>query len=375
MTIEVVLRKDKANKKGECPIAVRINAGNKVSYKSLGIRVLPEQFSNGRVANTKLAAYLNAIIDKYVTDLRIKVLTKQAEGEQPSLSMVQGIINPFHGGNADFMAYFSRIAVNKTNPGTRKRYGDDYNSLRKYFPNGLQFADITPAWLTRLQNRMLADGKQWATMRNMMKSIRHVFNVANDEGITNLYPFKDWKYPAEPPQKAKVYLSHYEIAQLRKYLDVCPKEFKPVLAYFLVECHSGIRFSDWGKERIEKHIDGRIDMLLRTTKTGTEIRLPVDAMPDLHEILQYIDVNGIAAGFTIEHANRVLKLIGAGAGINKTLTTHVGRHTAASNLMNMDGLSERTIAEILGITVKMLVTTYAHLSADKIRREFERVRK
>jgi site-specific recombinase XerD len=372
MTIEAVIKKDKPNKKGECPIAIRLNDGNRKAYHSLGIRIHPDNW-NGRVYGCKLAAHYNNLIDKKIHDLRASIMAKQAVGEDVGIDTVKAILNPNYGGGGDFLALMSEVVVNKVNAGTRRRYGSDYSELMIYCNGKLTFADITPAWLSRYQKHLLTK-VEWETMRNRFKIIRHVFNEANKQGLTSLNPFKEWQYPNPQEQKTKVYLTRDETTRLRKYLDICPDEYKAILAYFLVECYSGIRYSDWGKQRIER--DGsRVDMILRTTKTGTEVRLPVDAMPELLDILNYIEANGVVYRFSLPHTNRVLKLIAAAVGIKKPLTTHVGRHTAASNMMNMDGLSERTIAELLGISVKVLVSTYAHFSADKVRREFERLRK
>ncbi len=347
---------------------IRIQAQGKRSYVSTGIKILPGHWNNNQVTGPQ-GNLLNAKLRKKIHDTEVQLLNREVQGETITVNAARRVLAGDSGGASDFFAHCEQV-LKRRSGSTYKRYRVEVVHLKEYVGDRLNFADITPQWLTRYQNH-LYPAKNWNTTINSFKFIRLVFNDARDNGVTTLYPFDNWKYPRERPPE-KDYLTPEEVAKLFTLLDQEPPlELKTVTAFFLLECYAGIRNSDWKKFRVETVKHGH-DLIVRTTKTGTQVRLPVDLMPELQRVLDYITAHGLTYNYSLQHTNRTLKAVALAAGISKPLTTHVARHTCASTLLN-EGLSERAIAEILGITVKQ-VQTYAHLSSSKIRNELKRLR-
>lgn len=83
--------------------------------------------------------------------------------------------------------------------------------------------------------------------------------------------------------------------------------------------------------------------MVQTEKTGEIIGLPIDDR--LRKLFDRIDFK--AMHYTGEQYNRLLKLVIKGAGINKKISSHSGRHTAAMRFTN-SGIRQEVVAKILG---------------------------
>ena len=243
------------------------------------------------------------------------------------------------------------------------------NHIRKYAPNAL-FSDITPVWLHKF-NQHLCGWMMQNSARKVFVFMRRIFNEARKDGNTTLYPFGEWKLP---PEKLgpKPYLTLDEVDRLIALTDQkLPEYVMMTLVFFLMECLAGIRHSDWSKWDVERLIDGDSFRLGASAKTGQPVYIPLASSPRLAKVVGIIAQMGIKYDQSNQDANRQLKMIAVLAGIDKPLTTHVGRHTCATLLLEK-GFSRESICEVLGVSVKV-VDVYAKMTRRKVRMEFERL--
>lgn len=354
-TIRATLRKDTKNAKGQCQIAVVITSSGKRKYESTGLRVSEDQWSErtGKVKNHPNATLLNDT----VTQLLIKAEASFLGGTSSHVD-----------NNKHFLSYCKKIALSaKVAANTRRQWTIQMQLLERY-ETSLTFNDITAQWL----HRYLRHRNESTVMNTAVKSlqfIRRMFNEALKDGTTSLYPFEKFKLPSEK-YTIKTYLTLEELDRLEGlFIKDLPREMRIALAYFLLECYSGLRFSDWTRWSVEK-ID-KIDCLKVTTaKTNTPVYVPIQEGTRLQKIIQKIADEQLAFKETSQEVNRKLKTLALLADIKKTVTTHVGRHTAATLLLER-GFSREAVAEVLGISTK-IVDTYAKMTRQKIRGEFER---
>lgn len=127
--------------------------------------------------------------------------------------------------------------------------------------------------------------------------------------------------------------------------------------------------SDWGKFTIEQ-IMNKKGLKVRTTKTGADIYARVDKSPRLARVIDVIQFNNLKFDITEQYANKMLKIIGTRLNLSFKLTTHVGRHTAATLLLEM-GYSYEYVAEFLGVS-DQTVKIYAKVTRVKLNREYEK---
>lgn len=182
--------------------------------------------------------------------------------------------------------------------------------------------------------------------RKFLKLVKH-----NVEG---------YEWPKQPKEGSKVYLTMSELDKLEK--AKLSKSETILRDYFLLGCYSGLRFSDWTRYEIEKIVSGKA-LKVQAKKNKEPIYLTLNKRPKLKAVIDRLQ----PATLNLQVSNRSLKVIGAKAGIQKTLSTHVGRHTAAVLHAEL-GYSREFVAQLLGVSVGA-VEYYYKVTRRKLRNE------
>jgi integrase/recombinase XerD len=368
-TLRLILRTDKKNADDLCPVAVCITSKGKRKYVSTGIRVTEDQWKDGRVRNHANATLHNQAIAKALAEVEAEYLAGGG-GD---------------GRNIDFLKYAGKVLSEFQIAHETWRCWDHHYRVLCYNFKQLTFGDITPVWLHRYNKRLITEVSPVShrvkeedrkpisqnSARKAFVFMKRVFNEARADGTTTLYPFRDWKIPSET-REIQEYLTMDELDRLEAVLKKkMPTALRTTIAHFLLECYSGIRHSDWSKWQTER-ISGsgeRESFYLTTTKTGEPIYLPLQNSPRLKAVVDHIREHELTYNHSNQDANRRLKLAAVMAGIEKNLTTHVGRHTAGTLLLEK-GFSYETVAEVLGVSMDV-VRRYAKVTRRKVQMEYE----
>lgn len=368
ISVRAVLRTNQANGTGLCPISICVTIGGKRAYVATGLRVKETQWEAGRVINYANASHYNVLLTRKLNEAEAELMKAGVDTIDDARRILAG-----DRGGGSFIEYAERVLPTlDIAPNTLRRWGFDLAHIRNYAPE-LKWGQITPAWCTAF-NKHLCVWMQQNSARKTFVFIRRIFNEAREDGTTKLYPFAEWKLPAEV-SKPKLYLTLEETDRIRALLTDrpdLPASMRCTIAHFLLECYSGIRHSDWGKWQTERLTDGE-SFHLTTTKTGEPIYLPLKDSPRLRGVVDYIRTEGMRYTYTNQDANRVLKEVARmdSVKLGKHITTHTGRHTAATLLLEK-GFSMETVAEVLGVSIKVIMI-YAKMTRQKVRTEFEKI--
>ncbi len=68
-----------------------------------------------------------------------------------------------------------------------------------------------------------------------------------------------------------------------------------------------------------------------------------------------------------------LKILAAAAGVHVLLTSHVGRHTMGSFLVDA-GVEKKAAKAMLGVKGDKVIETYMHLKESKLKKEAEKLK-
>ena len=233
------------------------------------------------------------------------------------------------------------------------------------------------------------------TVNREIALLRHMFNVAIDEGLVALNPARGGPgMKAFTEQSRTRYLEMDEIAVLLgaiqarivknsdEKLKTSAKKFWQYLhAAVVIALHTGMRKGEILSLRWEQINWERRNVLLTVTKNGEPRRVPLDSMV-LHELVEHrtrvgnpdlvfpsYDRDGkvVSLGDVKVAFGRALK----DAGITN-FRFHDLRHTFASHYA-MSGGNLYTLAKILGHKDIKMTQRYAALSPDFIDRERERM--
>lgn len=140
------------------------------------------------------------------------------------------------------------------------------------------------------------------------------------------------------------------------------EKVRRVLSWFLFQCFTGMRYGDvaaitW------RHVEGEHLVFIpeKTKETsGAEVRMYMSAM--IRKFMGQQHKHGqVFQVISNQKYNDYLKEIAELAGIDKRLTTHVGRHTFATMSLNR-GVKVEVLKELMGVTSIKTLMIYVHIT-------------
>lgn len=144
------------------------------------------------------------------------------------------------------------------------------------------------------------------------------------------------------PKKPTVFLTMEDLEKVMKH-KFESAYIERIRDLFLFQCFTGLSFADiWSDWELKETESGKV-IIGNRKKNGQSFFVPVSDVA-IH-ILEKYEFN--LPKYTNEVYNRILKEIAALCGINKRISTHIGRKTFAT-LKDSEGWSRETISKMLG---------------------------
>lgn len=273
---------------------------------------------------------------------------------------------------------FSRLVIDYINlmvgtgrktPGTIRNYNKQLERIHEYAGKAdIQFEEINKEFLQGYELWLRDRGCAGSTIWDLLtKFVGKFHRIARDTWPDYTHnPFLGYQKPPSPRASNKAYLTLQELDSLEKELVNMKPTDQLITNYFLLECYSGIRHSDWTRFQIESLSENNA-LKLSALKNGEPIYLSLAKRPRLKAVLARLK----PYSHTLQYTNERLKVIGAMAGIRKNLSTHVGRHTFAVLSAEM-GYSKEWLAQMMGVTTGS-VEWYYKVTRLKIKDEEDRL--
>lgn len=244
-----------------------------------------------------------------------------------------------------------------------KNVGSTIGSIKQY-SRDVRFDEIDTKWIERYKAWLSANGKKKSTIWGRIKDLKRYLNLASKEKTIFVDP-EVLKFPNPPVIPVTIYLNREELKRMIALQDdlILTGTELSVLKAFLFTCFTSLRISDL--YRAGENMLVSKNMLSFIAKKGDEktpkyIRIP------LIPIAKSLINESLKSFFqlpTEQDYNRKLKKLARMAGINKKLTSHVGRHTYGyiymTTIGNLYGLKE-----ILGHSNIETTLRYAHLDEE-----------
>lgn len=363
-SIKIVLRNDKVNKNGTHPIHFRIISNRKVKYISSTISVKTEQWNNEecRVVKIQNAARINAFLTTKFGELQNQIL--EVETTHKSVTQKE-LKEKIYGKTPTNFFVFTQLLIDNYKSKNQIALTDKYKvlleKLEKFLGNReLYFQEITIHFLEKYEIYLLNTIKNKInTVKNDMKFIRAVYNIAITKDIIEPHhnPFLKFKIKSEKTQRH--YLTEEEVKKIEE--AILPDFVKIELHrdIFIFQCYGGgLRISDVLSLQWKQFDGSSIQIFTQKTREMITIKLPLKV---LSIILKYqkirdkylqdnpeqiypfifpvyphnLDLNNAIAHDLIlskstAYINKNLKTIATIAKIEKNVSTHIGRHTFAT---------------------------------------------
>lgn len=385
----------KKNKSGLCPITIRFDInGCRIGNQPLNFSIDPIHWDRNK-RNVKSSHHdhqlYNLTINNQVNKHNRFFLQRVAFGLPINVDLVKKYLKNRFSVEC-FYEFAEALLENKKlkdgkgySPESKRSYRDEIKRLMSY-KEQVSFRDLTPNFLSAyklwLQNEYIKkDGNRLDqnSIWKAFKFIRMVYNeaVRVDLIIGDENPFKKFDVGScvEDPDKIK-YLERHELEKIESLL-LSPSHSLQELTIrigwrFLAMCVSGLRISD-AMNLDEMFFNDRGDLEFiphKTRRHGNKAQVPIISDRQRFYLEKSIslplpktDHKNFRTTFNIH-----LKYLGAAAGIKTNLTSHVGRHTMGSFLVDA-GVETKAAMAMLGIKREKVIQTYMHLKESKLQQE------
>jgi integrase len=344
------------DKNGHQPIQIYVYHNGKRRFFPTQIKVDPEnQFKDGKVVNHPHARQYNETIKNKILQCQAKAL-QEPEKKIPKIYLF------------DYIIQCTRKWDKIKTGGTIRIYLSQLEKLKGFTSNVL-LSQIDNNFLYSYQSYLINLGNSQNTIWSSFKFLRTVLNDAVKNDLLDKSPFKKFPMP-KYEEVNKTYLLPDEIKKIDKFCQdkKCPPDLLFVGTWFLIACNTGLRLSDLRAFDKKKNIHaGRL--VVKTSKTGEIVGLPIsDKVKRYFERINYKPLH-----YTGEAYNRLLKLVSLGAGVDKKITSHTARHTAAMTFANA-GISQEVTGKILGHSDSRSTRTYYKISNARIDLELKKLK-
>lgn len=391
----------RTGKTGYCPITLRFDYNRKrVGNQPTGLIVRPDDWdsSQKRVKKSDKDHELkNHTLDTALNRHRNYFLKRKAFGLPVNRDLVKKYIS--NGGMLDcFYTYAESVISSKTlkdgkpySEETKRCYRDEIRRMKEYSEE-LSFRELTVTFLEKyklwLQNEYRQKSSKKPLDQNSIwkafKFVRMVYNeaVKNEIIQPEENPFKKFDVGAYKTNDEKIkYLERDEIDRLEKLLSSGSSGLQELTVRvgwrFLAMCVSGLRISD-AMNLDDMFFNDKGDLEFTPHKTrrhGNKAQVPIISdrqrkylEKSLELPLPKTDPKNFRTTFNIH-----LKILAAAAGIKTNLTSHVGRHTMGSFLVDA-GVDTKAAMAILGVKREKVIQTYMHLKESKLQQEAKKLK-
>ena len=393
---KVVIRLDKISKsKNEAPVCLRITKDRRTTYKTIA-HIDPKHWDEKNQQVKKQCpnvAMLNSLITSKCAELQKEVMLLTTSSDSVGIATIRNKIN--NTTSFDLFEYADKHLEKLYNNGsyaTYKKYKSVIKKLRAYIKQDkLPINSITQDLVLAYERHLLdviGNNRNTTTvnMKSFAKLVNDIFENYDLDPTRN--PFRKIKFKRE--QTEREFLSMEEI---QKIIDFRCKPYSPLYdarELFLFECCSGIRISDILTLKWRNITADSIVIKMRKTqksltvpqheyiKSVLEIRRKfvlkdgreIDPNSYVFNILRRdvdiandIDMLNAISSATAQ-INKRLKIIAKKVGIDKNISTHVGRHSFASLLVSKN-INMLTIQKLLGHSDIRVTQIYTNILAEQ----------
>lgn len=353
--VQFYCRESKATNNGYAPLEVAINLNGVRKFINLPYKCLPSDF-NRKKQPKELVDYM-ASMRKRINEILASIA---ASGEPLTAQTLKDYIRT--GGYKSYTVenlfddYFNIIEKRIGTTMTKSVYSK-YQLVRDLFYTIInketECTNIAPIHIR--QFKAICESKyKTSTTGGYLQKLKTVLIFGMDNGKIKINPFIGVKIDKGTPDIQ--YLTQEELDYLHN-LQVDNKALNNALQYFLFECYSGISYADIKQLSVNdiQVNNGVYFIRKKRQKTGKEFVSVL--LPRARELF---DNQGFKfRTVALQNINVYLHEIEKLYNFPKKITTHIGRHTYATLLVNKYRCSMEVTASALGDSLKVTQKHYA----------------
>ena len=374
ITSRVLLRKDRANKAGHCPLYIRITKSRKSAYITTGLKLTPDQWDHNRQRikrNHPNQIQANALIKSILSDIEEKALIYVKNKVAFNVDMVKNAV--LEGDtNVDVILFASkwindRYERKEIEIGTLKRYEAIIEKVKEFAKDSLTLEEFNREFILDFESFLQkVKGNERNTIAANLSFLRAVSNALIQKDLLKYdnSPFK--KYKITKTETKRKYITVEEIELIENVELPNGSALERSRDIFLFCNQSGLRIGDALRLKFKNYTGSHIN--IRRQKGKDLVPLPltqkainlidkyIDKIANAEDyIFQFLDLekqqNDISALKDQKSAtaliNKNLGIISKKVGLTSKVSTHFARHSMATNALSR-GLSMEQIQAMLG---------------------------
>ena len=383
------LKRNKEKTQSAVPVMGRITVNGTISQFSAKLTV-PERLWEVRGGRAKGRSLEADRINRHLDDIRSQIDRHYRDiRDRESYVTAEKVKNAWLGFGKRYRTLLStfrsftedlhgRIGVDRSK-NTWYRYLATMKHLQafltaKYRVSDIALAELEQSFIEQFHVYLKTErALKLTSICRYLDCLINVVKVSFNDGIMPRNPFASYRYNEPTPERA--FLNEAEILTLQ-HAALRTKKQRIIRDLFLFSCFTGICYADM-KSLVWKQFeqDAHGDWWVTGNRCKTDTQYVVKLLPAALSILERCRDDGAERVFSfIPHLNTVdrsLKRIAVLCGIEKKLTFHVGRHTYATTICLMNGVSLETLSKMLGHKRITTTQTYAKVTQPMVDREVE----
>lgn len=369
-TLKIVFdRKKVASKTRKGLVQIEVMSERRRKWIGTGVKVYAGQWGKsnmviGRmdadILNDSIRAQLESIMN-WVNDLR---RNKEAfEFDKLDRFLTTATVS------SDFLEFLNKRIEERPDirESTRKTHRVLLQSL-KDFGRIKYFSDLTRVNILAYDEWLHSQGYAQQTIHAHHKMFKTYINDAIRQEVLAMNPYQSVKIE-RGKSKSRQYLSEQELHNLIE-TSMKSEALTRVRDVFLFQCFTGLAYADLLRFDFTKTVEnnGRIVLHDLRQKSGEDYYLVL--LSPAVDVLKKYDFK--LPLLSNQKYNNSLKIVGKLAGLDRNLTSHMGRHTFAVYCLN-NGVPIETLAKMMGHTDIKTTQLYAKIANTTVEAAFDKL--
>lgn len=338
-------------------VEIEVSFNGKRKWLPTGVRVRKDQWYNKR------GVFVTNRIDSKELNTRI--------GE--ALAKVQAEINRLGDSfafdaladkeqNMTFLDFMIDQINSRTDirPMTVRQHRCAYYFLKNY-GKIVRFEDLTRKNIVLLDEYLHKVYSNQTTIHGYHKRIKIYVQRAIEHELLSVNPYATFRTPDGREGTIK-YLTEDEVGKIKNAV-ITSAYIDRARDLFIFQCYTGMAYADVCQFDFSKAEQRQGGWFYRDERLKTREQYSQMILPDAMAILKKYDYR--LPTISLQKYNQFLKSVGRCAGLDKVLTSHMGRHTFATMVLNK-GVSVEIAAKMLGHAQIKTTQRYAKVLAKSV---------
>lgn len=361
-------RKHVATKNKKGLVQIEVTSGGKRKWIGTSVKLYAGQWNDKKkVVNSNDSIQLNAILDGQMAKLNEFVLELVRNNKQFDFEKLNTFLEKSNS-SGSFIDFVHTRIEERTDieESTRKQHRTLLQSLEK-FGKMNYMDDLTKANITFYDEYLHQQKISQPTIHNYHKRLKRYIHEAMKFGLLDVDPYLGLHIERGKFEKRK-YLTEKELEMIHS-CKINVSSIDRVRDLFLFQCYTGLAYADFEKFDFHKdveEINGKFIVADRRKKTNEDYKIVL--LTPAIEILKKYDYK--LPIISNQKYNASLKVVAQYAGIEKNITTHMGRHTFAVFALN-NGVPIEIVAKMLGHTNIRTTEIYAKVLNSEVEKAFD----